>query len=403
MLAGKGGNRRHNLARAVWGAVVSFGYYLSKAVPRDPRLWVFGNFKGYEDNPRYLLDHVRAHHPEIRPVWIARTGDALREAREDGAEAHLVTSPQGLLLSFRAGVGVIGNRLGDLNRAAVGGMFVVHLWHGTPLKRVLLDSRADWFVGDGVLGRLLGRLSRWSLKRALRSVDLLTAPSPAVARYFEEAFGLPGDRIPVTGYARTDLILESAGAHDGDRRSILYAPTWRESDDEGALWKGFDRERWRALLRELDAELVIKLHPLTDEEALPGESVLDRRIRMASPGEAKDVNRFLAGVDALVTDYSSIAVDYAVLRRPIIYFLPDASAYLEERGLRFTLEEMTGGRYCTSWDDVARAVRTAVCGQDSVHRDHAGRLVERFYDHRDTRNRERIVAAIRDRYPAAVG
>jgi CDP-glycerol glycerophosphotransferase (TagB/SpsB family) len=52
--------------------------------------------------------------------------------------------------------------------------------------------------------------------------------------------------------------------------------------------------------------------------------------------------------DVLVTDYSSVAFDFLLLDRPIVYFLPDHDRYVSRRNLYFTLEEMTAGPVATT-------------------------------------------------------
>ena len=42
-------------------------YHLGRLRRRDPRVWVFGNGRGFRDSPRYLVRHVAAEHPDLQP------------------------------------------------------------------------------------------------------------------------------------------------------------------------------------------------------------------------------------------------------------------------------------------------------------------------------------------------
>ena len=52
---------------------------------------------------------------------------------------------------------------------------------------------------------------------------------------------------------------------------------------------------------------------------------------------------FLNAFDCLVTDYSSIYVDYLLTDHPIIFLPYDRDAYLDERGMNFDYDDVTPG------------------------------------------------------------
>ncbi|NEB71575.1 CDP-glycerol glycerophosphotransferase, partial [Streptomyces fulvissimus] len=56
--------------------------------------------------------------------------------------------------------------------------------------------------------------------------------------------------------------------------------------------------------------------------------------------------------DVLVTDYSSIMFDYALLDRPLIHFAPDLDAYTADRGSYFDLRERAGGPVVDTQDEL---------------------------------------------------
>ncbi|WP_169781831.1 CDP-glycerol glycerophosphotransferase family protein, partial [Escherichia coli] len=55
-----------------------------------------------------------------------------------------------------------------------------------------------------------------------------------------------------------------------------------------------------------------------------------------------DTNGLLLTFDILITDYSSIAFDFFVMNRPVIYYAYDIEQYNNERGLYFPLNELPG-------------------------------------------------------------
>src|SRR4051794_6853569 len=102
-------------------------------VPRSDRLWVFGSGVGPAEGALPLLRLARERLPAgTRLVWLATTRAELVRAGERGLDAVLKSSARGWWLTLRARVIVVTHGLGDANRYATRGGFVVQLWHGIP-------------------------------------------------------------------------------------------------------------------------------------------------------------------------------------------------------------------------------------------------------------------------------
>lgn len=166
--------------------------------------------------------------------------------------------------------------------------------------------------------------------------------------------GIPRDDelYKVTDEKISDL-KQKLGIPQG-KKVILYAPTWRDSEDGGssyAIAPPMDIEKWR---RELGDEYVLlfRTHHLTTKlmGIQFGDFVIDG-------SKEQNVNNTLCVSDILITDYSSIAFDYAILERPIIAFAYDYEEYLETRGLNEDLYTMFPGSVFEKEDDVIAHIR----------------------------------------------
>src|SRR5690606_5992643 len=102
---------------------------------------------------------------------------------------------------------VVTHGFGDVNRYAVSGAFVVQLWHGIPLKRIGLDS-PETLRPPTLLTRVPGVRSLIArfYRSAARRIRVLPAASHLVRGRLESAFGLPDERVPVTGEPRVDVL-----------------------------------------------------------------------------------------------------------------------------------------------------------------------------------------------------
>lgn len=73
----------------------------------------------------------------------------------------------------------------------------------------------------------------------------------------------------------------------------------------------------------------------------------------------------MAQCDLLITDYSSIYLDYLLLDRPIVFFAYDLEHYVErDRALYFTYESMTPGARCDTQvklENVLTAILSSGC------------------------------------------
>lgn len=82
-------------------------------------------------------------------------------------------------------------------------------------------------------------------------------------------------------------------------------------------------------LKQNEILFLVKLHPLTKfkmDTTIPNFKVLGDK-------DVLSVQHLLMASDCLVTDYSSCCVDYALLKRPIVFFVPDEDEYLSYSSL----------------------------------------------------------------------
>ncbi|HTL41517.1 MAG TPA: CDP-glycerol glycerophosphotransferase family protein [Pseudolysinimonas sp.] len=339
-----------NAAKLLRIPLYALGALATLVIPRSRTLWVFGSGIGVGEGALALYRTARERlGDEVRLVWLASTDAELATARTLGLEARRKFGWGGFLLTARARVLVVTHGFGDVNRFATRGGFVVQLWHGIPLKRLHLDSPAALRVSFLPDHRLVRALVARAYRFAGGGIGLFPVASELVAPRIASAFGVPRDRIVVTGDPRDDSLL--AGTHpdrSGPRR-ILYAPTWRDGHPDPSAPSSAEWDTIAAWLEAHDAELWVRTHPLGkgDYAAGPAHSP---RVRMWGPDVVVDVTPELAGFDALITDYSSIAFDYALVGGPIVFLAPDVESYAKSRGLYESYRSFSGGRHVTTWE-----------------------------------------------------
>ena len=168
--------------------------------------------------------------------------------------------------------------------------------------------------------------------------NYMISPSAFTTEVFQSAFKIDRARLIETGYPRND-ILSNYKEHDldviksklkipKDKKVILYAPTWR---DNSYNLKGYtfklkvDFKKWQEILGD-DYVVIFKPHYLIVND-FDLESVKDF-VYFVDPKE--DISNLYLIADILVTDYSSVFFDYAILKRPIYFYMYDLDSYRDE-------------------------------------------------------------------------
>jgi len=204
-------------------------------------------------------------------------------------------------------------------------------------------------------------------------------------KYDEVCFGrdleLNPDSFLRTGLPRNDVlyhvtpesraeIQKKLGLPRG-KKIILYAPTWRDSEDGGASYKIAPPINWTRWKEELTDEYIVMLrtHPYTTR--LMNVQFDDFVMNYT---EYPDVNDLLIAADVLISDYSSINLDYCILGKPMICFGYDYDSYKEIRGFYYDLEEEMPNGVMRTEDEVIEHLKNLDYEADS-------RKTIRFRDH----------------------
>ena len=392
----------------------ALGAVASLLVPRRRDLWVFGSGPGIGEGALALYRVAERERPGRRLLWLARDESDLATAARLSIPAVLKSSRQGLWATLRARVIVVTHGFGDANRYGITGGFVVQLWHGIPLKRINLDSAETLRTRLLPDSALLRRMLRLMYRRAARSIDILPAASEVSARRLRTAFDLPHDRVVVTGDPRDDVLLrgedaersaaaralvfERLGIAPSDSRILLYAPTWRDGEADPGIPTDDEWRRIAALLDASDSILLVRPHPHGVGDYAAGPAVSDR-VLLFDSRLCTDVTPALPAVDMLITDYSSIAYDFALTGRPIVFLAPDVDAYAASRGLYVAYPTFSGGFETASWSEALDLIERADTAPATRKRlaEHSESLATAHHAYRDGLNTDRVYREITTR------
>ena len=393
--------------------VYALGALASRVVSRQPDHWVFGCGSGVGEGALALFLEARRSNPNLTLTWLARNARDDADAKALGIPTVRLTSWRGFWCTLRAEVLVVTHGFGDVNRFGTRGGYIVQLWHGIPLKLIHLDSPAT--LRSPILpdSRVIKRVLRTLYRGAARSIRMFPAASDTAATRLRTAFALPSDRVVVTGDPRDDVL--SQGTADERKntarallaqrlqipplssrtRILMHAPTWRD----GAVDPVIPTAReWNAIseyLAQANAILVLRPHPLSVGDYGEGPLVTDR-IMLLDSRLQPDITPVLPAVDTLITDFSSIAYDYALTGGEILYLAPDVEAYSASRGLYEPYAQFSGGHEVATWHTLLALLerRDSDDAWRETLRTHSDAVAAAHHTFRDGNNTVRVYTQI---------
>ena len=282
----------------------------------------FGGRSG-GDNPAAICEDLAAH--DVRaPMWWSVVDGTVPVP--SGAVPVVVGSQEWVEALRTSRVIVTNDHLPDWFSKREG-QHLLQTWHGTPIKKLLHDA------APGSVSLRYQRL----MARQVPQWDLLLAQNREAEQRLRRALGY-GGQIRVGEYPRNVRLL--GGIEVGRRvrsdlgigeeqRVILYAPTWRErlrhpeglaghSNGQGLLGEVYPAHR-------TDAVVLMRTHHMNC--ARPGSGLVD-------VSRYPNIEELMMASDVLVSDYSSIFLDFALTGKPAVVYVPDLEHYRDvERGL----------------------------------------------------------------------
>lgn len=418
MSSGGFGFARGNLSKLLSAPRYVAGALRARWTERNPTLWVVGSAFGPADGALAFLRAAAALPDPPRLVWLSGSPVETASAKAAGiAEVVDRDSTAGYLLTLRAGLAAVTHGFGDVNRYGLSGAVIVQLWHGAPLKKLHADSPAVTSLGGAERIPGVAALLRTAYRRGTRRISLFPAGSGYFAPFLASAFDLFNGQVQVLGEPRTDVLFAGTederrsaaravltphlGEHIGSR-IVLYAPTWRDGDPDPGVPTELQWLRMAEVCEQLDLVLLVRPHPLGVGEYLHSSP----RIRLLTAADQPESMPLLWGLDALVTDYSSMAVDYVATGRPLLLLAPDLESYRRTRGLYVDYAWLAGGSWSTDWDQVLDRLEAVLEDPDSAAAAaaHSRELAARFHEWTDGRSAARVAQAavdlVRKRFPS---
>lgn len=358
-----------------------FGWFviipLAFVVPKKKNwVGVFGRQDGrFLDNSKYFFLQASEQESYIRFAFITERRDTADFLSRHGLDSYCYPDANSIWFLLRCSSLVIDDtswygrfRFYILFRANV-----IQLWHGVPFKWIELG------LWKNQLGSLAWASAPLPLKVRLFFYRLTGrwvryAAVAATSEFYKQKSFIPSfeaKAFPVTGYPRNDFAQSLSGNNlelawsnvDGaikdklnewlgqGKKVVLVAPTFRDTGSAPMRLDSASLELMDRLAEENGIEFFFKFHP--SEKNI--NNLSGRHFHTCD--RESDIYPVFPHLAALVTDYSSISMDFLFVDKPLLFLIPDNDDYLQvDRAVQFDPRTMMPGPVVPSWEALLPAL-----------------------------------------------
>lgn len=308
--------------------------------PIDTKKVVVSNFwgKGYNDNPKYVIEKLHKMYPEIKIVWLLKDMKTEMPQYIKKVKYKSIKS----IYEYSTAIIWIDNSRKQYFPPKRKKQKYIQLWHGGISMKKIEAAAADKLDNSYIK----------MAKKDSKAIDYAISNSSYRTNIFKNDFWYNG-KILEYGSPRNDIYFSKElkkkikdkickEYNVKDKKIILYIPTFRAEKNFDYLSINFEK-----LIQELKKEkedyiVMIKLHPNC---GVKKKIIKDNMIIFDS---SVDVNELMISSDMIISDYSSVIFDYLYMKNPIYLYVPDIQNYINERGFSFNYNELPFSKSTTS-------------------------------------------------------
>ena len=391
-----------------WGIIAKV---IGLFVPVKKNCWVFGSDLGqtYREGSKYLLEYMLNNHPEYDCIFLTRSSKVRNELKQRGIPCRMNLSFSGVYAVARAECVFTTQQSTDVlfalkkkNRR------YFYLVHGQPYKIALNElNKTDYykkkeFEDSRRRSMIIVMIRRWLSRTFICNFgfsdsEFVSATSDFLSFWQKRDFG-EFVTSKVLGMPRNDALFQPERMREerwiegcNGKLIVSYMPTHRLYGRGTLSPTPFanraDIKQW---MQENDVVLVVKNHPtmlLYADDINPYENSNIRDITTAGI----DPMTVLYHSDALITDYSSVWMDYLLLARPILFYIYDDFEH-DDVGVYYDIKKEGIGHFCYTEDALFEMIKKLKTNYDSMRP--AANVISKFHKYTDGCSCERYFQEI---------
>lgn len=385
------------LIKKILGKLIRLLYRLVyRFIPCDDHTILFISFhgRGYIDNPKALHQYITEHqeYASYRCIYAIKHHKEKNLTIPNAKIIEYFSIPYFFYLA-RSKYWISNCKLPKYVLKKDNQIYL-QTWHGTPLKKLAHDievPEGTTFYRSGMSVEEM----RATYDNDVSKYNYMISPSAFTTEVFQTSFRINKERLIETGYPRNDILsnytkedvetIKNRMHLPHDKKILLYAPTWR---DNSFNMKGYtfklevNFKKWQEVLGD-EYIVVFKPHYLIVNDFNLDE--VKDFVYYVDPQE--DIADLYLIADVLVTDYSSVFFDYAILKRPIYFYMYDLENYRDElRGFYLDIYKDLPGDVVENEDTLLEKIHIHDFDYDRLKG-----FNERFNNHEDGHASKRVI------------
>ena len=329
----------------------SFCLVVSFFVPAKDNVWIVASHSGLVGNARFFAEYILEHcETSTLSLYLFHNNDAGKLT-----EDYFLTKYRGRVKLYKKRsmatvVRALQARYLFISHDVVrdvgfplasrkGRRTIVNLWHGIAMKKHWLSKKE--------------RFSNHKSKAKQFSAVVASSAADAVAK--AAVFQKPLEDIWITGSPRNDILVrhtklpddlyqqeQNVLAETQGKTLIMYAPTWRSYQDD---FLPFDKHNLAQLSHVLTANHAVLGLRLHEKDEVTFQKLYDMYPSIINLGQKKypETQVLLRNTQLLITDYSSIWLDYLLTNKPVLAYWHDFEQYQQRRGTLWNIAEIFPG------------------------------------------------------------
>lgn len=364
--------------------------------PKNKKIWIFGAWHGdkYADNSRYFYEYLKNNDisQKIKLIWITKNKKLIKKL-DNKNEIYFNNSLKGIWYRLRAGIIFYTNGMQDFGNIDLSaGSYKVALWHGMPLKKMYFASNK--FEQSKVI-----KLTRILKNKFYSKVDrnLTIATSNECKEKLKECFSFcKNNKFIISGQPRNDILinkninfsLENVIETDNNlnkfSKIITYMPTYRnieklKKEQIKRIETLLQDRKLQKFLKENNILFIVKLHYLMElDKNLSSENII-----FLNDSKVECTQKLLKLTDILITDYSSVFIDFVLQEeKNTIFYGYDSKEYFseDETGLFYDYENLVNNNLVKEKEELLEKLKEILNSENGNNKE-----LNRFFN-RETYN-----------------
>ncbi len=289
--------------------------------------------KGYGENPAAVCDELLKRNIDLKIYWV------VNNINDTSIPKEIIKVKNNSIKYFyhlRTAKVWLKNKRSNIEITKRKDQYYIQLWHG-PIGMKKIEKDCE---------KTLNKFYVKAAKKDSKYIDLMISNSNHFTNVCKNSFWYSG-RVEKYGTPKNDILINTKEHNKiiknikdefniKNEKILLYAPTFR--DDHSMDAYDIDLERIQKELKKIynqDYIILVRMHPNVSELNL---SKLITNKKIINVSKYPEINDLLIASDILISDYSSIMFDYALMKKKVFLYISDLKN--NNRGFYFNIDEL---------------------------------------------------------------